>query len=367
MNKLKIGVLFVISMIAISGIAMAYSASVQDTNTRYYVKSTNGVLKAMFGTNHNFDNGFSTELTPNQVDLLGSLGVKTEPVQIYHIVGKPIDYSAETTPWGVARVNGGDGGGGINVAILDTGIDQDHPDLIDNIKYCVSFVTRFYQDAKSCEDKNGHGTHVAGTVAANGNIIGVAPEANLIIIKVCDRFGRCYGDDMAAGINDAVNNEANIISMSVGGNTPDTGVLEAIQNAVNSDVLVIAAAGNDGHIDGFGSVDYPAADSNVVAVGAIDSSDKLAYFSSLGYESCTSGNEEGCVELVAPGVSIESTWKNGGYKTIHGTSMATPHVAGVAALMWTGDSGTTRTTLKDNAIDLSLLFPQQGYGLIHNA
>ncbi len=393
MKKTILLAVLVISILAISGIAMAQGSSASDTSTRYYVKSTNGVLKAMFGVKHNFDNGFSTELSPGQVKLLGTFGVKTELVPIYHIVGKPTcDYDSicepelgenpscpdckaveeeptcfptESTPWGITRVNGGLDGSGVKVAVLDTGIDQDHPDFTDNIVDCVSFVTHFRPDIKSCEDKNGHGTHVAGTIAANGKILGVAPEATLIIVKVCDSKGRCYGDDMAAGISYAVVSGANIISMSVGGDIPDSEVLSAIDVAVNNGVLVIAAAGNDGHIDGTGSVDYPAADPNVVAVGAIDSNDNLAYFSSLGGSECSDGDTKGCVELVAPGVSIESTWNDGCYNTIQGTSMATPHVAGLAAKLWQNNAANTRSYLRSIIVDIGEIGydTATGYGL----
>lgn len=136
-----------------------------------------------------------------------------------------------------------------------------------------------------CADGNGHGTHVAGTIAANGGsdgngIYGVAPEANLWVIKVCGNSGSCWGDDIAAGIRYAANNGANIISMSLGGDSPDSQILSAVDYAVNKNVLVVAAAGNDGPADG--SIDYPGAYVKVIAIGAIDSSGDVPSWSSRG-------------------------------------------------------------------------------------
>jgi len=255
------------------------------------------------------------------------------------------------------------GGDETIVAVLDTGIDQDHPDLTENIIDCVAFGYR------TCKDDNGHGTHVAGTIAANGGpeakgIYGIAPDADLMAIKVLDRKGRGYADDIAAGIYYAVNNGANIISMSLGGRK-DVLISSAVTHANNSGVLVIASAGNNGPAEG--SISYPAANPNVMAIGAIY---YKSYIETFDWTSCidiTPGDEavacwssrgindgiysigEKEVELAAPGVFVESTSKNGCYESMSGTSMAAPHIAGLAAKLWNIDAATTRIALQNLA------------------
>jgi subtilisin len=213
----------------------------------------------------------------------------------------------------------------VTVAVLDTGVDQDHPDLAANIVDCVTRVTHFNPDAKSCEDGPGHGTHVSGTVLANGGpeglgIYGVAPAASLMTIKVCDRRGWCYGDDIAAGIYYATNgkddisgtgDEAEIISMSLGGDNPDAQILTAVDYAADNGILVVAAAGNDGPEDG--SIDYPGAYVKVVAAGAIDSTELVPDWSSRGINDGDYLIEEKEVEFGTPGVSVESTYNDGCY------------------------------------------------------
>ncbi len=392
MNKLKLGVIFVVCLLAISGIAMAQGPSTQDTNTRYLIKSDSGLLKAALGVNHKFDNGFTTELTKGQLKALDKLGVETEKVEIYHITARPfcgdgkchpVRENVETCPedcsisvpicgdgvcegdetpatcpedcslpepclpdnqipWGIEKVNGGSGGTGITVAVLDTGIDTDHPDLVANTIVCVGI------GYATCEDDNGHGTHVAGTIAANGNIIGVAPEANLMAVKVLDKRGRGYTDDIAAGMRYAVDNGANIISMSLGGGESSL-INSAVTYANDNDVLVVASAGNSGPTEG--SIGYPAAKSGVVAVAAFDSSDNIIDWSSRGVNDGNWIIEEREIEFAAPGVAIESTYKDGCYTYMQGTSMAAPHVTGIAARDWKGTAGTTRTYLQGLAED----------------
>ena len=366
----------------------------------YYVDSDDPALKALLGVNHEFPGVFSTELTQAQVGLLNRLGIKTKPVQIYHITVRPfcgdgtlhpsegcdlgytcpegfecVDckciaedeepvpeertcYPSDQTPWGIEKVYGDttitttSGGAGVVVAVLDTGVDQDHPDLAANIVDCVTKVTRFVPDTKSCEDGNGHGTHVSGTVLANAGsdglgIYGVAPNASLMAVKVCDKRGACYGDDIAAGIRHAADNRANIISMSFGGDTPDSQVLAAIDHAVTQGVLPVAAAGNDGPADG--SINYPAAYAKVIAAGAIDINEVVPDWSSRGLNDGDYLIGEKEVEFGTPGVNIESTSNDGCYAYMSGTSMATPHVSGFAAKLWNTDAATTRTNLQELA------------------
>ena len=347
----------------------------------YYVMSDDPVLKGRFGVNHAFPKAFSTRLTRDQVQFLNNLGIKTEPVQLYRIKGRPVCgdgvcqgnepktcpkdcgtgpdpeptcYPDERRPWGIDRINGGSGGSGVIVAVLDTGVDQDHPDLVANIMDCVTKVTHFKPDRKNCEDGNGHGTHVAGTILANGGngsgIYGVAPEASLMAVKVCDKRGWCYGDDIAAGIRYAADYGANIISMSLGGNSPDLQILSAIDYATNKGVLPVAAAGNDGPADG--SIDYPGAYVKVIAAGAIDINENVPDWSSRGINDGDCIIEEKEVEFGTPGVSIESTYKDGCYAYMSGTSMATPHVSGLAAKLWQGNATATREYLQNIAVDI---------------
>ena len=249
-----------------------------DENSRYLVKSDNGILKMVFGVRHKFDSGFTTELSKGQRKFLDKLGVETEEVGIYQIQARPYKNNkkpspepcapSQQIPWGVDKVNGGfEGDGeGIIVAVLDTGIDTDHPDLVGNIVACKTFVDR----TTTCEDDNGHGTHVAGTIAANGSIIGVAPKAKIMAIKVLNKRGRGYTDDIAAGIEYAADNGADIISMSLGGGYSSF-IGDAVDYATSKGVLVIASAGNSG--PGEDTIGYPAANSGVVAVAAFDSLD----------------------------------------------------------------------------------------------
>ena len=391
MKKLLIFSLILGVMLAAGGVVVAAGmGKAGDENSRYLVKSNNGMLKMMYGVQHNFDNGFTIDLTPKRLKMLKKFGIEVEEVELYHISGKPgtlcgngelepgekceIGYTCPSgftcenckcveetapperscypstqTPWGIEKVNGGSGGAGVKVAVLDTGVYKDHLDLKANIVDCKDVTKRGIR--KGCADNNGHGTHVAGTILANGGgdekgIYGVAPEAKLMAIKVCGANG-CWGDDIAEAIRYAADNGANIISMSLGGNTQSTLIKDAINYAVGEGVLVVAAAGNDGPSDG--SIDYPGANAKVVAVGAIDSAENVASWSSRGINDGDWTIEEREIEFAAPGVHIKSTWKNGCYNTISGTSMATPHIAGIAARDWQGSAGDTRTCLQDLA------------------
>lgn len=231
---------------------------------------------------------------------------------------------AEVLPWGVDRIDadlvwGTTTGDLIRVAIVDTGIDVKHPDLIDKLKGGVSTV--WY--TTSYNDDNGHGTHVAGIAAATDNtigVVGVGPQIDLYAVKVLDRRGSGYLSDVIEGLDWAVANGIQVVNMSLGTSSDILSFHDAVQKVNAAGIVQVAAAGNNG-----GSVIYPAAYAEVIAVSATDSTDNLASWSSRGPE----------VDLAAPGVSIYSTYKGQTYKTLSGTSMAAPHVAGVAALVLT--------------------------------
>jgi len=254
---------------------------------------------------------------------------------------------ANPIPWGVTKINGGSGGSGLKVAVTDTGVYTNHPDLKANIVDCVDAQSPFLR--KRCADGNGHGTHVAGTIAANGKIKGVAPDAKIMAIKVCSNGGLCWSDDVARGIRYAADNGANIVNLSLGGSSLATDEKNALDYAVNKGVLIVAAAGNSGPNDN--TINYPGAYYKVVAVGATDSLDAITSWSSRGnnYATAAYSVEERDIEFAAPGLSVESTWKDGCYKVISGTSMATPHVSGLSAKVWQGSAGATRTYLQDRA------------------
>ncbi len=360
----------------------------------YYVYTDSLQVRGQTELRHDFGNVFSADLTKGQLKAIQALGIKTEPVGIFTIIEAtqcrndnqcsdgyycdktdavrgmgvcvPIEnggeepepetrscYPTTQTPWGINKVNGGSGGNGIKVAVLDTGVMQEHLDLKNRIVACETKVTRFNPDRKDCEDGHGHGTHVAGTVLADAGsdgwgIYGVAPEAQLIAVKVCDRRGSCYGDDIAAGINYAVTAGANIISMSLGGSSLSSLEKNAIDNAVSQGVLVVAAAGNSG--PNLNTINYPAAYHKVVSVAAIDVNDRVPDFSSRGInaDEFVAGQDR-YMELAAPGVSVYSTLNNGCYGTASGTSMAAPHVSGLAAKLWQQDAVTTRNYLQNLA------------------
>lgn len=268
-------------------------------------------------------------------------------------------------PWGVDRIDAELvhpylKGTGVKVAIIDTGIDYTHTDLDGNYKGGYNFVGG-NADPK---DDNGHGTHVAGTVAAEDNgigVIGVAPEASLYAVKVLDSTGSGTFSNVIAGIDWSVNNGMQVISMSLGADSGSTSLKNAVDNAYNAGVVIVAAAGNDGNAAGTtDTVDYPARYDSVIAVAATDSSNMRASFSSTGP----------AVEVSAPGVSVYSTIP-GGYDYYSGTSMATPHVTGTAALIIASNPGITnvdvRELLRNTSTDLGDPGKdnQYGYGLIN--
>ena len=224
--------------------------------------------------------------------------------------------------------------GSLNVlmAIIDTGIDYTHTDLAAN------YVSLGYDwvnaDADPLDD-NGHGTHCAGIVAATlNNSMGIAglAQVSLMTEKVLDSFGQGYYSWVAQGIYHAVDQGAKIISMSLGGDDDSQLLHEAVQYAHNHGVLVVASAGNNGYDKKL----YPAAYEEVIAVSATDSVDNLASFSSFG----------NWIELAAPGVDVFSTLPGNSYDFMSGTSMACPHVSGVAALVWSNLSDYTRDQIR---------------------
>ena len=218
-------------------------------------------------------------------------------------------------------------GDGLIAAIIDTGIDINHPDLKQNIIDGISFVPG--QKPDYFIDENGHGTHVAGTICANGKILGAAPNAKILVVKVFGADGESSNDCIARGFKYAAdwrgpNGETvDVINASLGGPQPDKQLEDAIKYCVNKGILCCCAAGNEG--DGVMNTfeySYPAMYSDACSIGAIDFNLKAAKF--------TNANNE--VDVSAPGYSIVSTYMGSKYAELSGTSMATPHVTGMALL-----------------------------------
>jgi thermitase len=287
-----------------------------------------------------------------------SAGVRyAEPNYVYHALATPndprfgelygLDNRGQTggTPdadidapegWDLLGLSAFPGAGGAKVGIVDTGILQSHPEFAGGRVANCGGVNNFgvslviiivgadptIVDGK-CNDDNGHGTHVAGTIAANANngtgVAGAAFNSPLAICKGLNSAGSGTLEMIANCITWLNQRGAKVISMSLGGSAGSAALQAAVQNATNNGSLLVAAAGNSGN----SSLSYPAAYPEVVSVAATDHNDAKASFSQFNAD----------VEVAAPGVNVLSTWNDGGYRAASGTSMATPHAAAVAALI----------------------------------
>lgn len=275
--------------------------------------------------------------------------------------------AAQIIPTGVSRIgapSNANKGAGVSVAVIDTGIDLSHPDLVANIasvnKSCIL-------GTKNANDDNGHGTHVAGTIAATNNsigVVGVAPGAKLVAVKVLNRNGSGTWSSVICGIDWVTANAASygikVANMSLGGagasdnncgNTNSDALHKAICNSTAKGVTYVVAAGNN-NANTANSV--PAAyDDTVITVSALADSDGVSggFGSATSYGAddtfATFSNFGAAVDLGAPGVNIFSTWKKGTYNTISGTSMATPHVSGAAALYIASHPGSLWIQVRD--------------------
>ncbi|MGL5756296.1 MAG: S8 family peptidase [Paraclostridium sp.] len=250
------------------------------------------------------------------------------------------------------------GGKGVTVAIIDTGCDVNHSALKDNIFHTRNFTKDNNSNKDLVNDYVGHGTHVAGIV------LSVAPSCNLMILKALDRNGEGEYKWIINALNYAINQKVDVVSMSLGGYLDDENLHKSIRKAVNNNILVVCAAGNDG--DNSGSTNefsYPASYSEVISVGAVDDKAKPAYFS----------NSNNLVDVMAPGVGILSTFKDNSYAVLDGTSMAAPHVSGALALIKNYSSTEFKRSLSEPeiyaqlikfTIDLNYDRNMQGNGLV---
>ena len=266
---------------------------------------------------------------------------KEEVVLRPHLVHQ-VSTTKEEIPYGVNLIEApafweeSEYGKNAVIAILDTGISRNHPDLKSQIIGGYNFTTDHNKDTKNFEDNNGHGSHVAGTIAAAmqkelAGVVGVAPQAKLLILKVLTGEGSGQYDWIIRAIRYAAdwkgpNGETvSVMNMSLGGPQDIPELHDAVKYAVNDkNIPIVVAAGNEGDDDMETSeYDFPASYNEVISVGAINSEKKLAAFSNT--------NEQ--VDLVAPGVDIQSTYLGNQYALLSGTSMAAPHVAGALALL----------------------------------
>lgn len=271
-----------------------------------------------------------------------------EPDYIARAVFIPNDPYFERQ-WGMAKVQAPDawevtkGSRKVKIAILDTGIDQDHEDLADQIVANANFTP-----SRTVDDKFGHGTHVAGIAAAathNGEgVAGIGFKSALMNVKVLGDDGSGYYSWLAKGIVWATKNGAKVINISAGGNRPSRVLEKAINYAWSQGVVLVAAAGNDNSSAPF----YPAFYPHCIAVGATDENDSRAFFSNYGP----------WVDIAAPGLNILSTTPNHdnyihnygialSYDYLSGTSMASPHVAGIAALVWAKYPGLSNAEVRE--------------------
>ncbi|MER6288491.1 S8 family peptidase [Streptomyces sviceus] len=238
--------------------------------------------------------------------------------------------------WGMQAIRAnisGMTGHGVKVAVLDSGVDTNHPDLSERIEETTSFVP-----GETVEDTHGHGTHCIGTVAGPANPhagprYGVAPEARILAGKVLNSLGSGTDGQILAGIAWAIEQGARVISMSLGARVgpgelfPQTYELVA-QRALEKGAVIVAAAGNSSQRPGFvAPVDRPANCPSILAVASVDKALQMASSSCGGIN-----GQGGEVNIAAPGVAVHSAAVGGGYVRMSGTSMATPHVAGVLAL-----------------------------------
>jgi len=343
--------------------AAAAAAGTSDALGRYIVVLDEGTDAASVAAEHASSLGvvtghvYSSALDGYAARMPAAVAglVEADPRVAYVQVDRKVSATAQTTPTGVDRadaelsptaaIDGTDQRVDVDVAVIDTGVDLDHPDLNVNragAKNCAL--------ALSADDDNGHGSHVAGTIGALDNaagVVGVAPGARIWPVKVLNAAGVGFTSDIVCGIDYVTANAASIevANMSLGGGGSDDGNCgrtdgdaehEAICASVAAGVTYAVAAGND---SADAAESAPAAYDEVITVSALsdfngkpgggapstcraDVDDTFADYSNYGSD----------VDLIAPGTCILSTWMNGGYNTISGTSMASPHVAGGAAL-----------------------------------
>ncbi|WP_223285623.1 S8 family peptidase [Paenibacillus sp. PL91] len=240
-------------------------------------------------------------------------------------------------PWGVNQIKAPQAwstttGHRVKVGVIDTGADFSHPDLRHSLSRGINLLNR----SMLPHDDNGHGTHIAGTIAAANQLqgmIGVAPRALISPVKAFDHNGSAFVSDIILGIEWCIRNRMNVINMSFGMKTRSKALLGAVTNAHNAGVIIVASSGNDGKRR---FVDYPARYPQTIAVGATTKLRRVAPFSNRGAH----------IDVYAPGDKIVSAWLRGKYNEMSGTSMATSHVSGAIALLLAHKPGLSPTEIK---------------------
>ncbi len=360
-------------ILILNGIALAADRSViigyhkpVEVSDREHVRTHGGTVEKEF----HLINAVLAKLPEDKLEEM-----KKDPA-IEYIVNDTVFRASDeySSAWGVQYIgsqpvhNQGIDGTGVKIAVLDTGIDYRHPELAANYKGGYDFVyntTDPWDDNCLSYYKTCHGTHVSGTIAAAHNgigVVGVAPNASIYAVKVLDGGGFGAASLIVSGIEWARNNGMNIISMSLESYENNTAVFDAVNAAYDAGILLVAAGGNTNG----GPVLYPAAYDSVIAVGAIDQNGQRASFSPIDPK----------IEVVAPGVNINSTVQ-GGYGLLSGTSMAAPHVTGVAALIFSTnfpdvngdgkrDNKDVREIIRNSAFDAGLPGKDNvyGYGIV---
>ncbi|WP_051398850.1 S8 family peptidase [Tenacibaculum maritimum] len=296
------------------------------------------VIKATYG--HAFQ-GFVADLTKKQLQQLRKdpriASIEQDfTFKIAPFKGKPGggggNSPAQQIPYGTTRVSGGKSASQNTAWVLDTGVDLDHEDLNVDTSRSVSFIAKG-REAKNADDGNGHGTHVAGTIAAKDNAVGsvgVAPGNLIVAIKVLDSRGSGTNSGVISGVDYVAANANNgdVANMSLGGGI-SSALDNAIVNAASKGIKFVLAAGNESQ-DANNVSPARVNGNNIYTISAMDRNDNWASYSNYGSP----------VDFCAPGSAIYSTWKDGGYNTISGTSMATPHAAGVLLFGTPSTSGT---------------------------
>ncbi len=351
--KMNKGRLATVSFVALAGAAVATPAAAQKIENQYVCVFnpglvSQGAVKAeanrsarAAGGNVKFTyertiRGFAVNASAQGVANMQAKNPRIaycEQEQVYNVSAPPPGKGpgggdngggsgpAQTKPWGIERVGGGQTGATGRALVIDTGVDLDHPDLNVNAGLSVNFTRD-----KNADDGNGHGTHVAGTIAAIDNsigVIGVAPGVEVIGIKVLDRRGSGSTSGVIAGIEYAASiaNSNDVANMSLGGGFSQA-LNEAVVSAAQGGLEFALAAGNESTS---ATTKSPASanHANIYTISSFAQGDNWSSFSNYGNPP---------VDYAEPGSGILSTYKDGGYATLSGTSMASPHAAGLLLL-----------------------------------
>ncbi|RFU69535.1 alkaline serine protease [Peribacillus saganii] len=350
--------------------------------------AANNLIRVNILFNEEIDHTLLKDVNASIINEYDSIGAATADVESRYMpvlevaatvkevtIDQQVRTKAQTVPWSHEKLNlknqqpSSLSGKGVKIAIVDSGIDFTHPDLKIAGGKCVLDIT---EDPEACSnsymDDNGHGTHVAGIIGAQNNSIGVAgiaPNAMIYGVKALDYSGLGTTSTILAAMDWCIQNKMDIINLSLSLPVEDLAMKAMIDQAYNQGILVVAAAGNEGHkTDSDETVQYPAKFSNVIAVSALNKYNQVIDKSSIGAK----------VEFSAPGNAIVSTLPasidRDGYGALTGTSMAAPHVTAMAALYIEKYPNLTnkqiRQKMQQNALDLGVPSrdPLYGYGLV---